>query len=200
MESHRDCCLGLCNTAEPEINCQDLFSEHFAHLLPSPHIAYFYLKPIFISFPFSFPFHISLPFPTLYSVILSSPHYVCHVALHYFYQSTVSLIFLSSFFLLCELNLLFLFHQSLLASSSYLFFLHYSFPLCAPVFYLSLSHVSHIFILGLSLAPHFLFSSAALLYLCSLAVVPVGCSYLNLTLILLMEMLSKHQRKEGIGE
>lgn len=42
MEPHRDCSLGLCNTAEPEINCQ--FSEHFTYLLRSPHklITHFY--------------------------------------------------------------------------------------------------------------------------------------------------------------
>ena len=74
------------------------------------------------------------------------------------------------------------------------------FPACTPLLFLPLSVCAQIFILCLSPVPHFLFSSVLLLFLCTLADLSVGCSYLNLTLILLMELLSAHQRKEGIGE
>ena len=154
---------------------------------------YFSLKPIFISFPFSFPFHISLPSPTSYSVIpslpLTMPLSRCsQLPLPVYRFSSSSLLFNIDFF------------SSLLLSFGMHFLSVFSFLAFAPVFYSSLSDVSHVSIPSLSPILHFLFSSADLLYLCFLAVISVGCSYLNLTLILHMELLSKHQRKEGIQE
>lgn len=78
----------LCNTAEPEINCQ--FSERFSQLLPGPHILW--LVTHFYSLS-SFPLLISLP-PLTPSLSLSSSHSAfCYVAPNYFLHSSVSLIF-----------------------------------------------------------------------------------------------------------
>lgn len=140
MAPHRDCCLGLCNATEPEINCQDLFPEYFARLLPNPH---------------------SL-LPKTHFYLLSVSHFIalshllfCHPLSSSHCASVVLLSITSSSPLFLSFSLFF-------------FYLHYSFPspyistgfsgslfspACAPVLCLSLSYVSYIFILSLS--PHF---------------------------------------------
>lgn len=164
--------------------------------------AYSYLKTHFYLLPFSLPFHISLPSHTSRSVTLSLPLTVplscsSQLLLPIYLFSPLSLSLLIFFSLhLFPLHRSPSFSKSLSQFSQCLFIS----PACetrVPLVLLRVLYFHPEFI-----PPYFrLFSTTAdLLYLCCLAVLSVGCSYLNLTLILHMELLSKHQRKEGIGE
>lgn len=186
MQPHRDCCSGLCNAAEPEINCRkDLFSEHFAVYSQVP--TYFYLKPIFPSLFLRISHFRALAH--LSSVILALP---LTAPLSCCSKLPLPLYSFSHFPLLF---LLFSFFPSHYASPSSYIYSIFSMSLC-----LHLCFPHYILILSLFSAPHFPLRSADLLYLCSLAVLSVGCSYLNLTPFLRVELLSKHYREEGAGE
>lgn len=199
MEPRGDCCWGLCNTAEPEINRTDIFPERFARPLPSPRLLLpknpFLSPSLFLSVShFIALSHLSFCHP------LSSSH--CASVMFLSITST-NLPFLSSLSLPVFFSLhLFPLHRSPSFSKSLSQFSQCLFisPACetrVPLVLLRVLYFHPEFI-----PPYFrLFSTTAdLLYLCCLAVLSVGCSYLNLTLILHMELLSKHQRKEGIGE
>lgn len=72
-------------------------------------------------------------------------------------------------------------------------FLNFLYPVCR--FFLNVDFLR--VIVSFSLRLHFLFSLSVPLYLCSLVVLSVGCSYSNLTLILYIGAAFKTPEKRG---
>lgn len=135
---------------------------------------------------------------SLYITSTSLPHFpplfLSYLCLTFPHSFLLLVLLFSSLFLSFETNFL-----NFLSLSLYLF-IYFFYCFCTCVLLTPFLYALHIFVLCFFLALPFPLFSAVLLYLCLLAVLSVGCSYLNLTLILHMELLSKHQRKEGIGE